>query len=204
MRCHSCLKHIYQKYDIQFFFFLNKSITFKTNYEIKTVFTTTQSLSFLSQIFKRLQNIQSIQIYNYFKIVKDSSPHIWSYGYCNSTLPGSLTFCYIPDFRQIVVTRELVVGVKYMDSIMKCMALLINATVYEYRLFMNLKYAVKLLTFVNENFCSEMLATRSLVQIDMVKQTMINCEFKIQFLFQLNIVHKFVMQTITSCIMLCV
>ena len=60
---------------------------------------------------------------------------------------------------------------------MKCMTLLINATVYEYRLFMNLKYAVKLLTFVNGNFCSEMLATHSLVQIDVVKEKMINCEF---------------------------
>ena len=34
------------------------------------------------------------------------------------------------------------------------------------------------LTFVNENFCSEMLATRSLVQNDEVKEEkMIKCEF---------------------------
>ena len=64
-----------------------------------------------------------------------------------------------------------------MGSIIKCTTLLINVTVCEYRLFMNLEYAVKLLTFVNENFCSEMLATRSLVQIDLVKEKTINCEF---------------------------
>ena len=64
-----------------------------------------------------------------------------------------------------------------MDLIMKCTTLLINAIVCENRLFMNLEYAVKLLTFVNGNFCSEMLATRSLVQIDVVKEKMINCEF---------------------------
>ena len=66
-----------------------------------------------------------------------------------------------------------------MDLIMKCTILLINAIVYEYQLSINLGCAVKLLTFVNEKFCSEMLATRSLVQIDVVKETMINCEFKI-------------------------
>ena len=60
---------------------------------------------------------------------------------------------------------------------MKCMALLINAIVCEYQLFMNLEYVVKLLTSVNGNFCSEMLATHSLVQIDVVKKKMINCEF---------------------------
>ena len=60
---------------------------------------------------------------------------------------------------------------------MKCAALLINVIVYEYRLRMNLEYAVKLLTFVNGKFCSEMLATRSLVQIDVVKEKMLNHEF---------------------------
>ena len=64
-----------------------------------------------------------------------------------------------------------------MDLMTKCMVLLINVIVYEYRLLMNLEYAVKLLTFVNEKFCSEMLATRSLVQIDVVKEKMINCKF---------------------------
>ena len=57
-----------------------------------------------------------------------------------------------------------------MDLIIKCMVLLIDAIVYEYRLSMNLEYAVRLLTFVNAKFCSEMLATRSLVRIDVVKE----------------------------------
>ena len=57
-----------------------------------------------------------------------------------------------------------------MDLIIKCMVLLIDAIVYEYRLSMNLEYVVRLLTFVNEKFCSEMLATRSLVRIDVVKE----------------------------------
>ena len=57
------------------------------------------------------------------------------------------------------------------------MALLIKVIVHEYRLRMNLEYAVKLLTFFNGKFCSEMLATHSLVQIDVVKEKMINCEF---------------------------
>ena len=57
------------------------------------------------------------------------------------------------------------------------MALLINAIVCEYRLLMNLEYVVKLLTFVSGTFCSEILATRSLVQIDVIKEKMINCEF---------------------------
>ena len=61
-----------------------------------------------------------------------------------------------------------------MVLIMKCTASLINAIAYGYRLIMNLNNAVKLLTFVNEKFCSEMLATRSLVQIDVVKEKMIN------------------------------
>ena len=60
---------------------------------------------------------------------------------------------------------------------MKCMVLLINAIVYEYQLRMNLEYAVKLLALVNRKFYSEMLATRSLVQIDVVKEKMINYEF---------------------------
>ena len=47
-------------------------------------------------------------------------------------------------------------------------------TVYGYRLIMNLDYAVKLLTFVNGKFCSEMLATRSLVQIEVVKEEIIS------------------------------
>ena len=47
----------------------------------------------------------------------------------------------------------------------------------EYWLFMNLEYVVKLLTFVNRNFCSEMLATRLLVQIDVVKEKTLNREF---------------------------
>ena len=60
---------------------------------------------------------------------------------------------------------------------MKCTTLLINAIIYEYRFRMILEYVVKLLTFVNGKFCSEMLATRSLVQIDEIKEKMINCEF---------------------------
>ena len=63
-----------------------------------------------------------------------------------------------------------------MDLIMKCMVLLINVIVYEYWLGMNLEYAVKLLTFGNEKFCSEILATRSLVRIDIVKEKMVNYE----------------------------
>ena len=63
-----------------------------------------------------------------------------------------------------------------MNLIMKYTILLINVIAYEYRLSMNLKYAVKLLTFVNEKFCSEMLATRSLVRIDVVKKIILNCE----------------------------
>ena len=64
-----------------------------------------------------------------------------------------------------------------MDLIKKYTTLLINATVYEYRFRMILEYAIKLLTFVNGKFCIEMLATRSLVQIDVIKEKMINCEF---------------------------
>ena len=60
---------------------------------------------------------------------------------------------------------------------MKYTTLLINAIICEYRLFLNLKYAVKLLTFVNGNFYSEMLATRPMVQIDVVKEDMLNHEF---------------------------
>ena len=59
--------------------------------------------------------------------------------------------------------------VQYVDLIMKCTALLINAIVYGYWLTMNLNNAIKLLTFANEKFCSEMLSTRSMVQIDVVK-----------------------------------
>ena len=57
---------------------------------------------------------------------------------------------------------------------MKCMASLIKAIVFGHRLIMNLNNAIKLLTFVNEKFCSEILATRSLVRIDVVKEKMIN------------------------------
>ena len=77
--------------------------------------------------------------------------------------------CYIPDFWRIIVIGELVVVlsdyVKYMDLIMKCMALWINVLVWDYRLLMKLKYTIKRLTFVNGNFCSEILTTRSLVQM---------------------------------------
>ena len=52
---------------------------------------------------------------------------------------------------------------------MKCTALLINAIVYDYWLTKNLNNAIKLLTFANEKFCSEMLSTRFLVLIDMIK-----------------------------------
>ena len=64
-----------------------------------------------------------------------------------------------------------------MDSIIKYTALLIDVTICEYRLCINLKYAVKLLTLVNENLCSEMLATRFLMRIDVVKKKTLNCEF---------------------------
>ena len=64
-----------------------------------------------------------------------------------------------------------------MDLIMKCMTLLINVIVYEYRLSINLECAIKLLTLVTIKFCSEMLATRSLVQSDVVKEKMLNREF---------------------------
>ena len=47
----------------------------------------------------------------------------------------------------------------------------------EYRLFINLEYVVKLLTFVKRNFYSEMLATHSLVQIGMVEEKILNSEF---------------------------
>ena len=47
----------------------------------------------------------------------------------------------------------------------------------EYQLLMNLEYVVKLLTFIIGNFCSEMLAICPLVQIDVVKDKMINCKF---------------------------
>ena len=60
---------------------------------------------------------------------------------------------------------------------MKCMTLLINAIVFGHRLIMNLDNAVKLLIFVNEKFCSQMLATRSLAQIDVVEEKMLNREF---------------------------
>ena len=61
---------------------------------------------------------------------------------------------------------------------MKYTTLLINATIYEYQLCKNLEYIIKLLTFVNGKFCSEMLAIRSLVRIDVVKEKMLNREFK--------------------------
>ena len=59
---------------------------------------------------------------------------------------------------------------------MKCTALWINVLVCDYRLLTKLGYAVKLLTFVNGNFCIEMLATRSLVQIDVVIEKMVDYE----------------------------
>ena len=46
-----------------------------------------------------------------------------------------------------------------------------------YRVSVIFEFAVMLLTFVKEKFYIEMLATRSLVQIDMVKEKKINCEF---------------------------
>ena len=61
---------------------------------------------------------------------------------------------------------------------MKCMEMWINVLVSDYRFLKELEYAVKLLPFVNGNFCSEMLAICSLVQIDVIKEKMINCEFK--------------------------
>ena len=51
-----------------------------------------------------------------------------------------------------------------------------NVIVYEYQLRTNLNYVVKLLTFINGKFCSEVLATCSLVRIDVVKEKMINNE----------------------------
>ena len=82
-----------------------------------------------------------------------------------------------PIFRN-VVTVELVIElsdyVLCMDLMIKCTILLINVIVYGYRLIVNLNKAVKLLTFVNEKFCSEMLTTRSLIRIDMVKERIIN------------------------------
>ena len=60
---------------------------------------------------------------------------------------------------------------------MKCMTLWINDLFCDYRLLMKLEYAVKLLTFVNGNFYCEMLATCSLVQINVIKEKMTNCEF---------------------------
>ena len=38
---------------------------------------------------------------------------------------------------------------------------------------------------MNRNFCSEMLVTRSLVQIDVVKEKMVDCEFLNACLFGL-------------------
>ena len=72
-----------------------------------------------------------------------------------------------------------------MDLIIKCTALWINVLVCDYRLLMKLGYAAKLLTFVNDSFSSEMLATRSLVQIDVVNEKMVNCEFLNACLFGL-------------------
>ena len=46
------------------------------------------------------------------------------------------------------------------ELIAKYVALLVNVIVYEYQLSMNFDYVVKLLTFVIEKFCSEILATR--------------------------------------------
>ena len=60
---------------------------------------------------------------------------------------------------------------------MICTTLLINVIVCEFWLSTKLNNAIKLLTFVNEKFYSKMLATHFLVQIDEVKEKMINCEF---------------------------
>ena len=57
---------------------------------------------------------------------------------------------------------------------MKYTALWINVLVCDYWLLMKLEYAVKLLIFVNENFCNDMLVICSLVQIDMIKKKIIN------------------------------
>ena len=64
--------------------------------------------------------------------------------------------------------------VKGVHLIMKCTTLLIKGIVYGYQLIMNLDYTVKLVIFVNGNFYSEMLATHSLVQIDVVKEKKTN------------------------------
>ena len=72
---------------------------------------------------------------------------------------------------------QLSVCVKYKDLIRKCVALLINTIVYEYQFRMISEYAVKLLTFVNGKFYSEMLTTCSLVKIHVVKEKMLNHEF---------------------------
>ena len=60
---------------------------------------------------------------------------------------------------------------------MKCTALLKNAIIYEYQFRTISEYVVKMLTFVNGKCCSEILATRSLVQIDEIKEKMIIYEF---------------------------
>ena len=56
-------------------------------------------------------------------------------------------------------------------------SLLINVIVYEYRSCINLECVIKLLTSINVKFCSEILMTRSLVRIDVVKEKMLNREF---------------------------
>ena len=61
-----------------------------------------------------------------------------------------------------------------MKLIVKYATLSVNVIVYEYRLSTNLDYAVKLLTFINRKFYSEMLAIRSSVRIDLVKEKIIN------------------------------
>ena len=55
------------------------------------------------------------------------------------------------------------------------------------------------------NSCSEMLATHSLVRIDMVKEIMLNCEImNVWFLVLLNFMHEIVMFVIIKVLCLCV
>ena len=90
---------------------------------------------------------------------------------------------------------------------MKCTTLSINVIIFAYRLSTNLEYTVKLLTFVNGEFCSEMLVTRPLVWIDLVKEIKINCKLWIvnAWLFVLlNIMHEFVMYVAIKVSYICV
>ena len=56
-----------------------------------------------------------------------------------------------------------------------------------------------------ENFCSEMLATPSLVRIDVVKEIMLNCEIIDALLLDLfNIMHEIVMFVTIKMLCVCV